>query len=99
MASQPQDDFKPIAPPGGRDWLTNGFGIYRCICERCAPRHECALAQQYGTNNPASVGQGLPPSPDGSAAGVSPVAPAATPHNRSDLEAPNCCLVPAGATT
>jgi hypothetical protein len=32
--------FKPTAPPQGRDWLTNGFGICRCMCERCAPRKQ-----------------------------------------------------------
>jgi hypothetical protein len=31
------DDFKLTAPPSGRDWLARGFGIRRCMCERCAP--------------------------------------------------------------
>jgi hypothetical protein len=39
-------DFKPTAPPQGRDWLTNGFGIPRCMCVRCASpkREETAVA-------------------------------------------------------
>ena len=37
MPSQVQDEFKPTAPPEGRDWLTKGFGIHRCTCARCLP--------------------------------------------------------------
>jgi hypothetical protein len=38
MASQVQDDFMPIPPAAGRDWLARGFGVRRCICARCLPK-------------------------------------------------------------
>jgi hypothetical protein len=31
------DDFKPIGPPAGRDWILKGYGIFPCTCARCAP--------------------------------------------------------------